>query len=201
MQTKPYFDPRWNPNTFIPFTSEQLEAMKTAYLANESPQKIADRFGISPATLRSRLRDMGVELHPRGPIRRTVPQVIEDALALKAAGAEWPQIQELLGVRWEAMASEVRKQRAEQREALEKAQRRAEELEQEVERLGAQISSLKGSCAALGKKCKDATRGLQSAQRALSWLMHNRQISLDGIPGWIMRRMRKLLEYQDKPVE
>lgn len=60
---------------------------------------------------------------------------------------------------------------------------------------------LRGSCRAMGEELKHAKRGRQKCQRALSWLMHNRNIEIEGIPGWLLYVLNGILKYQAKPPE
>lgn len=59
-------------------------------------------------------------------------------------------------------------------------------------------SSLRGSCRALGEELKHAKARANSYQRSLSWLMHNRTIAMDGIPGWLLRALKSIIKHQDK---
>ncbi len=197
-QTKTEFDPRFSENGCIPFTTQQIDALCEMYSAENSVESIADVYGVSKSTVTNILKKVGVDIRPRGRTRHVTPQVIEDALAARALGADWPEVQAMLGVRWEAMALNVRNERKAQVEALEVARCEAERSRSEVERLNRLVNDLRTSCSDLGRQLHEAKGNVAAGQRALSWLMHNRTISLDGVPGWLLYRLKRLINFEDK---
>lgn len=199
-QTKTEFDQRFGSDRHIPFTTEQLDAMKAMYLAGNGVTAISDKYGIAPSTVRNRLSSMGVEARPRGRTRVMSDEVHERVKVLRQAGCDWMEVQELLGVRWETASADVRHRAALDRQARKADLEQIESLKAALKKAEADLSSMRGSLQALGKRAADATRGLQSVQRALSWIMHNRQISLDGMPGWLLYRLKRLIQFEDKPL-
>lgn len=197
---KTEFDPRFRENGCIPFTTEQIDAISDMYLAGSSVCEIGEKYGMSGSTVRNILKKVGVELRPRGPIRHTTPEVIQDALALRAGGADWPQVQELLGVRWEAIAVQARQQRKAEQEEV-------EQLRRQVAKLDHDLACMRGSCAKMGhelaeqkQRAKSAERGFQSTQRALSWIMHHRNVSIEGLPGWVLGALKRILKREQEPI-
>lgn len=197
---KTEFDPRFRENGCIPFTTEQIDAISAMYLAGSSLYEVGDKFGISWSTVRNILHKVGVELRPRGPIRQTTPEVIQDALALRAGGADWPQVQELLGVSWEAIAVQARQQRKAEREEV-------DQLRLQVAKLEHDLVCMRGSCAKMGhelaeqkQRARSAERGFQSTQRALSWIMHHRNVSIEGLPGWVLGALKRILKREQEPI-
>lgn len=75
-----------------------------------------------------------------------------------------------------------------------------EESEQLRIALEKDSKSLRGSCAALGEDLRQTRARLTGSHRALSWLMHNRSIPLDGMPGWLMHTLKAVLRTHDKPI-
>lgn len=198
---KTEFDPRFRENGCIPFTTEQIDAISAEYLAGSSSYEIGEKYGVHASTVLNILKKAGVELRPRGPIRHTTPEVIQDALALRAGGADWSQVQELLGVRWEAIAVQVRQQRKAEREEV-------EQLRLQVAKLEHDLACMRGSCAKMGhelaeqkQRAKSAERGFQATQRALSWIMHHRNVSIEGLPGWVLGVLKRILKRDQEPID
>lgn len=50
----------------IPFTDDQHQRMILMYETNESAQRIAEVFGVSPQTVLRRLRTFGIEIKRQG---------------------------------------------------------------------------------------------------------------------------------------
>lgn len=96
---------------FIPFTAEQIANLKKSYLAGESTRSLAKRYGISPCTVRSRLRRMGVALRNQGRSVRVTPQVMAKASAMRAQGQPWKIIQQKTGVKAESIRCAMRRAR------------------------------------------------------------------------------------------
>jgi hypothetical protein len=81
------------------------------------------------------------------------------------------------------------------------------EQEARAHRAEMDVSSLRGTCAALGKeiaeqkkRADDGARGFQASQRSLSWLMHHRSISLEGLPGWVLNNLKRTLKREQEPI-
>lgn len=60
-------------------------------------------------------------------------------------------------------------------------------------------SSLRGSCRALGDELRQVRGRLTACQRAMTWIMHNRSVSLDGMPGWLLHTLKGVLNDHEKP--
>lgn len=75
-----------------------------------------------------------------------------------------------------------------------------ERLQQALESAEKDASSLRGSCRALGDELRQVRGRLTACQRAMTWIMHNRSVSLDGMPGWLLHTLRGLLKDQGKPI-
>ena len=214
VQTKTEFDPRFRENGCIPFTTQQIDALSEKYLAGSRVKDLADEYGIHPGTVVNMLKKIGVEIRPRGRARHVTPQVIEDALTARALGADWPEVQAMLGVTWESMAQNIRAERRAQRLALEAAaaeveslRRQLAEQEERAHRAEMDVSSLRGTCAALGKiisehkaRADDAERGFQATQRSLSWIMHHRAVGIEGMPGWVLNNLKRTLKREQEPI-
>jgi predicted DNA-binding protein (UPF0251 family) len=117
LQIKTDFDPRYSENRFIPFTTQQLEAMKNDYLADLSLYEIGSKFGISETTVKRRLTDMGVVMRLPGQRRIITECVIARSLALRALGFKWQHVGRLVGFNWQCITADIRARRAEGKKA------------------------------------------------------------------------------------
>lgn len=77
----------------IPFTDEQLAAMKVSYIVGASLEALGFEFGVDKMVVSRRLKWMGVQLRPRGcPIGHRKPSERQRAKDLFAGGMNKHQI-------------------------------------------------------------------------------------------------------------
>lgn len=73
-----------------------------------------------------------------------------------------------------------------------------ERLKMALEAAEKDASSLRGSCRSLGEDLVQARRSLTAVTRSLSWIMHNRSISTEGMPRWLLRSLKTILSREGK---
>lgn len=74
------------------FTDDQLEVLKRRYEAGDTTGKLSEVYGISPCTVRRRLKEMGVTIRPAGKTVLVTAQVISTAIEMRKRGVSWPSI-------------------------------------------------------------------------------------------------------------
>lgn len=71
----------------------------------------------------------------------------------------------------------------------------------EIDRQGKELSSIRGSCEALGEDLKKSRRRCTALHRALSWMAHNLDLALVGKPSWLVSTLKSVLECDSRPIE
>lgn len=74
------------------FTEDQLEVLKRRYEDGETTGKLSEVYGISPCTVRRRLKEMGVTIRPAGKTVLVTAQVMGTAIEMRKRGVSWPSI-------------------------------------------------------------------------------------------------------------
>ena len=75
------------------FTPEQLEGLKRRYEDGFTTGDLSEIYGISPCTVRRRLKEMGVAIRPAGKTVLVTDQVMAAAIEMRRSGISWPIIQ------------------------------------------------------------------------------------------------------------
>lgn len=77
----------------------------------------------------------------------------------------------------------------------------AKAMKRRIRQLECDLSSLKGSCQAMGRDLSIARRQKSQYLRSLQWLVFHLNVSLEGTPGWVLNTLKHVVKMADKKLE